>query len=52
MSNKGFHFKARKFEDGRAMESVAPCGSKLEPFEVRFFTHDYISLVDVDPAKH
>ena len=51
MSNRGFYIRARKFADGRAMGSVAPCGNELEPFEVRFFTNNSISPVDFDLHK-
>jgi hypothetical protein len=27
VSNTGLYFRARKFADGRAMESVTPCGN-------------------------
>lgn len=33
------------------MGFVAVCGNKLEPFEVRFFADDYISLVDIGSDK-
>ena len=50
-ANGKIHFKARKFEDGCAMESVAPCGNELEPFEVRFFANSTISAVAFDLYK-
>ncbi len=51
MSNKGFHFKARKFEDGRAMVFVASCGNELEPFKIRFFVNSFISTVAFNNDK-
>jgi len=45
VSNKGFYFKARKFEDDRSMEPFAACGNELDPFEFRFFTNNPISPV-------
>ena len=29
------------------MGLVAVCGNELEPFEIRFFINNYISLVDI-----
>ena len=28
------------------MEPLAHCGNELEPFEIRFFANDYISLIE------
>ena len=45
------HFRARRFKDGRAMESVAACGNELEPFEIRFFINNCISTVAFNNDK-